>query len=341
MKSARPWLSVVIPARNAAQELAGCLESLAACQEPGLEVIVVDDGSQDNTRAVARALGPELGLRLSVLGQTARGAGAARNLGAGRAQGEVIFFTQPAARVPPGLPARLKELFSDPGLSAAAGGLRPLEPDQPLARLSALELAFDAISRGREPDPCPLMTCAAFRASDLKAAGMCDETLVEPGGRDRDLCQRLLAAGGRLVLDPDLWVRLPLPRTWGQVWRSELRRGRQRYQDLRRGRRLGPGAHLQPALVLLAAGLLAALGPHDPGRAVSLALICLLLLYPANRPFLRLVGSQDPGLMRQALALCFLRPLAWTLGMLAAALNRMGGGGGGGSDGGDGSGGAA
>src|SRR5919198_5805523 len=82
--------SVIVPARNAAATIGRTLEALAAQDFPQeYEVIVVDDGSTDDTVAVAEAApGP-----VTVRRQEQRGPGEARNLGAQHARGEVLAFT--------------------------------------------------------------------------------------------------------------------------------------------------------------------------------------------------------------------------------------------------------
>lgn len=339
MKTARPappWLSVVIPVQDPAEDIAGCLYSLAACREPGLEAILVGQERSGASLANAQALAREMLLPLKTISQPEASPGAMRNLGAAQARGEILFFTLPACCIPPGLPERLKLLFVDPSLSAVGGGVRALEPASPLARLTALEMSFnhgrpERQNRSerqnrpeRESEPCPFMACAALRASAFRAAGMCNESLVQAESSDLALCQGLLAQGGAVKQDPELWVSLDLPGAWGQVWRRQIRRGENRFHELRSGLRLPGEAYLQPMLLLLALGLLLVLGPQDLNRAATLALICVLLLYPANRAFLKYVGHQEPDLLKKAFFLCLWRPLAWLSGMLKAALGRLG-----------------
>jgi glycosyltransferase involved in cell wall biosynthesis len=83
-------VSVIVPARNAAGTIGRTLEALARQDLPEeYEVIVVDDGSSDDTAAIAKAAsGP-----VSVLSQGAHGPGQARNLGARAARGAVLAFT--------------------------------------------------------------------------------------------------------------------------------------------------------------------------------------------------------------------------------------------------------
>jgi glycosyltransferase involved in cell wall biosynthesis len=90
-----PFVSVAVPTRNRAQRLATCLEGLVGQDYPPdrYEVIVVDDGSTDGTRAVveafaARAAGPEV----RYLFRPYRGANAARNTALDVAGGDPVCF---------------------------------------------------------------------------------------------------------------------------------------------------------------------------------------------------------------------------------------------------------
>lgn len=83
-----PTVSVVIPTYNAAALLPEAVASVRAQQWPGLEIIVVDDGSTDNTESVLNALVGDGDLRW--LRQENAGAAAARNRGIAEAKGEWI-----------------------------------------------------------------------------------------------------------------------------------------------------------------------------------------------------------------------------------------------------------
>jgi glycosyltransferase involved in cell wall biosynthesis len=83
-----PHVSVVIPAYNAAPFLAEALESVLVQTVTDREIIVVDDGSTDDTRVITRAYGPAI----TVLAQDNRGLPAARNAGARHASGTWLAF---------------------------------------------------------------------------------------------------------------------------------------------------------------------------------------------------------------------------------------------------------
>jgi glycosyltransferase involved in cell wall biosynthesis len=85
-------VSIVIPARNEARSIAAVIHAVEAARPAGqaVEIIVVDDGSTDDTAAVARALG----VRALELGPSSDGGNPARarNRGAAIAQGDPIVF---------------------------------------------------------------------------------------------------------------------------------------------------------------------------------------------------------------------------------------------------------
>jgi glycosyltransferase involved in cell wall biosynthesis len=84
-----PRVSVVIPTYNRAHTVVACIESALAQSFTGLEVIVVDDGSSDDTGSVLKQA---FGDRIRYYFQTNQGASVARNRGVEEAQGEWIAF---------------------------------------------------------------------------------------------------------------------------------------------------------------------------------------------------------------------------------------------------------
>src|SRR5437763_11231864 len=88
-------VSVIIPAYNAARTLPQTLAALRAASPPPLEILVVNDGSTDETARMAA----QSGARVLDLKQNI-GAAAAKNCGVAGAQGDILFFTD-ADIVPP------------------------------------------------------------------------------------------------------------------------------------------------------------------------------------------------------------------------------------------------
>jgi glycosyltransferase involved in cell wall biosynthesis len=87
----RPDLSVVIPVHNAAATIDGLLGALTAIETPSVEVIAVDDGSQDESPMILRTAA-EAGRVTALFHARNRGAGIARNVGFERATGRYTLF---------------------------------------------------------------------------------------------------------------------------------------------------------------------------------------------------------------------------------------------------------
>ena len=86
-----PIVSIVMPTYHAQATLDAALSSIAAQTFPGFELIIVDDGSGDDTVRIARAW-CERDTRFRLFSQEHASAGAARNLGMGEARGDYLLF---------------------------------------------------------------------------------------------------------------------------------------------------------------------------------------------------------------------------------------------------------
>lgn len=84
-------ISVIIPVYNEEKVIDKCLESLKSQSYPNLEVILVDDGSSDQTVSIVKNLQLKV-KNLEILKQNHKGPGTARNLGASKARGEILVF---------------------------------------------------------------------------------------------------------------------------------------------------------------------------------------------------------------------------------------------------------
>ena len=84
-----PLITVIIPTFNRAERLSGAIQSVIDQTHSDWELIIVDDGSTDDTEGVVRSFGDD---RIHYTKQENRGVSAARNVGIERARGELIAF---------------------------------------------------------------------------------------------------------------------------------------------------------------------------------------------------------------------------------------------------------
>ncbi|MDO8623481.1 MAG: glycosyltransferase family A protein [archaeon] len=83
-----PLLSVIIPQYNEEKDISDCLKSLENQTYKKIEIIVVDDGSTDNSLELIK----NFSKKIKILQQNHKGPGEARNLGAKNAKGEILIF---------------------------------------------------------------------------------------------------------------------------------------------------------------------------------------------------------------------------------------------------------
>ena len=120
-------LSVVVPAYDVAAYLPACLDSVLAQSSSlgrvGLEVVVVDDGSPDDSGAIAESYAAR-DPRVRVVHTENRGLGAARNEGFQHVTGDLLAFADSDDVVPPGAYAALLRQLTRTGADFVVGSVR-------------------------------------------------------------------------------------------------------------------------------------------------------------------------------------------------------------------------
>ena len=134
-------VAVIVPTYNGAQYLAATLKSVVAQTITDWELIVVDDGSRDDTVAIARQFA-RCDARIRVHQQANSGVGAARNRGFEEASKETEFFAfldQDDLLDPNALALLCGALEAHPGSCAAHGDARYVDGDGKSIRCGELE----------------------------------------------------------------------------------------------------------------------------------------------------------------------------------------------------------
>jgi glycosyltransferase involved in cell wall biosynthesis len=116
--SSTPLVSIIIPLYNAEKYIAEAITSAKTQTWPNIEIIVIDDGSTDNSLAVAKTFEGE---NIKIFNQENRGASAARNKGLSESKGEYIQFLDADDFISPGKIKEQVKLLPDGSNYLSAG----------------------------------------------------------------------------------------------------------------------------------------------------------------------------------------------------------------------------
>jgi cellulose synthase/poly-beta-1,6-N-acetylglucosamine synthase-like glycosyltransferase len=206
-------VSVIIPTFNGASGLDRTIASLRAQTLQPFEIIVVDDGSTDQTRAVAeraRALGQ---VDMVICHGTRCGRSAAINVAARFASGDLLLTVDADTVFEPTAVARLAGAFDDPRIAGASGNISiSNEHDSIWTRLQSVEYLM-SISAGRSildivgAIGCLSGACSMYRRDTFLHQGGLD---VGPG-EDLEYSLRLRRLGYLIRFVPDAWAETAGP----------------------------------------------------------------------------------------------------------------------------------
>jgi glycosyltransferase involved in cell wall biosynthesis len=219
-------VSVVIPAYNAERTIGeAVVQSLS--QTKGslqVELVVVDDGSTDDTAAIAESAGA------TVIRQQNAGPAAARNRGWQSATGTFICFTDSDCIPIAGWMENLLDGFTDSHVGAVAGSYEIANPSSWLARWVQQEI----MERHKRMPPF-IRAFGSYNVAIprhvLQATGGFDPVYRRASGEDNDLSYRIIKEGWRIAFRPQarvshyhpdkLWTYLKEQYRHG-FWRAKL-----------------------------------------------------------------------------------------------------------------------
>lgn len=207
MSAAAPQVSVVVPAFNSADYIDEALQSALAQQGVDIEVIVVDDGSKDDTVARVKAYGD----RVRLVEQANQGSAVARNRGVAEARAAYIAFLDADDYWHPHKLARQWAL-AQAGKPLVYARFSLWEPDAAGRFPDAAPHLADCQAQGRVSQPPPdgwiyidlLLDCQVWTTTVLARKDL----LQKVGGFDPAL---------RKGQDYDLWLRLAQEAEWHAV----------------------------------------------------------------------------------------------------------------------------
>ena len=336
----KPRVTIVVPAYNAEATLERCLHACLHQTCPNIEVVVVDDGSDDATPRIAAAF------PVHYIRQENRGPAAARNCGAREAKGDFVAFTDADCIPRPDWIEQLLAGFEEE-IVAVGGTYGIANPENVLARMIHEEIADrHAAFQVQSPRTSHLAPrtshCALdevdflgsfnvmYRRQAFEAVGGFDESFPHASAEDNDLSYRLIDAGGRLRFNPRAIVNHYHPARLIPYLRAQTRHGYWRVKlygkhpnRAKKGDRYaGLTDLLAPAMALLAvavalfaeAGRLFWSRPTAP-PAVEIPIVLAYVLFLALR-VIRLTFRTGNREMLLFWPVVFLRDVSRGFGML-------------------------
>lgn len=218
------FVSVLIPAFNEARVIEKSVRGVLASEQVTVEVIVIDDGSSDDTSAiVARAFGDEPRVRLLTLANG--GKARALNEGLKLATGEVIIALDADTQFEPLTIARLARWFAHPEIGAVAGNAKVGNRVNLVTRWQAVEYVTSQNLERRALDRFDAITVVpgavgAWRRAALDAVdGYPHDTLAE----DQDLTIAIQRKGWLVEYDIDAVAWTEAPETFIALSRQRFR----------------------------------------------------------------------------------------------------------------------
>ncbi|MGW7608198.1 bifunctional polysaccharide deacetylase/glycosyltransferase family 2 protein [Streptomyces sp. NPDC054766] len=214
-------VTVIVPAYNEKECIANTLKSLAKSTHP-IEIIVVDDGSEDNTSEIAESLGMP---NVRVIRQENAGKPAALNNGVRNARYDIVVMMDGDTVFEPDAVHQLVQPFADPEIGAVAGNAKVGNRNTMIGAWQHIEyvMGFNLDRRMYDLLRCmptiPGAIGAFRRDAVLEVGGMSEDTLAE----DTDITIAMHRAGWRVVYQEHARAWTEAPGSLKQLWSQRYR----------------------------------------------------------------------------------------------------------------------
>jgi glycosyltransferase involved in cell wall biosynthesis len=204
--------SIVIPTRNEGNLLHMTVDSiLSETNYPSFEILIVDDGSTDNSCDRYRRNGDDG--KVKVVTSEGLGVARARNLGAENASGDYLVFIDAHCKVSPGWIDRFIESFSAPDVGIVGPCFTRLNEPEPRGCGTTwidytLTISWFEPPDFNKPYEVPLLPggCHAFTRDNFYRIGRYEEGFATWGYEDVEISLRTWLLGYRVLADPRITI---------------------------------------------------------------------------------------------------------------------------------------
>jgi cellulose synthase/poly-beta-1,6-N-acetylglucosamine synthase-like glycosyltransferase/peptidoglycan/xylan/chitin deacetylase (PgdA/CDA1 family) len=214
--------SIIVPAYNESAVIQSCLKSVLASHYERFEVIVVDDGSSDNTFELASTMNDR---RLRVLRKENGGKASALNHGIAHAYAPFVVAIDADTIFRPQTVAKLMRHFANPRIGAVSGNVKIVNRHKLITKLQSIEYIVGLNMERRMGDLFDCITVVpgavgAFRRAAIqRAGGFSFDTLTE----DTDLTFSIKEAGYTILYDSEAIAFTEAPATIKDLLKQRFR----------------------------------------------------------------------------------------------------------------------
>jgi glycosyltransferase involved in cell wall biosynthesis len=307
-------ISVIIPAYNAEKTVAETLRSVlnSAFPKNQFEVIVVDDGSKDNTVKILKQT-----KNVRVFARKHAGPASQRNFGVRMAKGDIVLFTDSDCIIPKDLLKRVSDDFKKYEIVGVGGTYRTLNRESLIARYVGYEIGLRHERENKFTDFLGTYCCAYKRDIFLKFGGFYEKFLTA-SGEDPELSFRV-SRKHKLLLDKKLFVWHPHPDSLRRYLRNQYWRAYWRVLMYKKFPKkiLGEsytGKEIPMASAFMLLFLLTLFLSAFQGYLIYVSLLCLLLFYSVYYRFFRFLMKEEKMQVLYALIILPIRTIICFLG---------------------------
>jgi glycosyltransferase involved in cell wall biosynthesis len=200
-------ISVVIPTKNEERDIKDCLNSLSKQSYKNFEVIVVDGGSKDRTKEIARKLGAKV-----LNEKPTKSPANARNIGAKAANGEILLFVDADNVVPKDHLEKVASAFNK-DIDAVCTYTKAHKPN----RIAKCFFQERAATYPQDNDATRMIPNAWRKKFFWKVGGYNPDLGY---GEDKDINSRALEKGVKKIFRRDIVIEHKEPSTWTRIYKE-------------------------------------------------------------------------------------------------------------------------
>ena len=266
---AKPFVTIGVCVRNCASTLSEAIESIIAQDYPHelIEVIFVDDGSEDNTLSVIKSYVPKMDMQVKIFHHEWKGLGYSRNVVLNNAKGKYIIWVDGDLILPPNYVREMVEFMEKHHNIAIAGGTYEIFSQNTITFLENIHFLAYRLKSGTN---LPGTGGAIFRVKAIRQVGGFDKN-IKGSCEDIEIAHRLKKSGWGIVRDKALFYGYS-KQTWKEIWKHSLWHGYGAHYVKHKDDRILSLAKMTPPVVFIAGILYSVAGYKAKRRKIAFLL---------------------------------------------------------------------